>query len=179
MHTGPPLTVGGPPLAETEASSRRSPWVVGVRGGVGTSTIATALGASEADMSELGAISGPAVVVTGPSVDDTELLLPLVDQCHVRGLQPIVVAVVSDGHGRWPAASRARLGMLRDRVEVVAVPWVGRWRWRGQDEQATAGWLHAIARLANAARPPGHEPIVAPRRPRRRASRRRMQGEAS
>lgn len=123
-------------------------WVVGTRGGVGTSTIARALGGHDAGLELDPPPGATVVVVTGPSVADTALLPAVVDRCSLPGHRRPVVAVVSDGHGRWPAATRARLRMLRDRVDVVAVPWVSRWRWRGADDQTTAGWLAAVTHLA-------------------------------
>lgn len=153
MHTRPSLPTDGLPLVDTDGGAGQQLGVLGVRGGVGTSTIAAALGADDHGVDTSGPTYGSAVVlVTSPAVTDTERLLPLVDRCCVRGLDPLVVAVVSDGHGRWPTASRARLRMIRDLADVVPVPWVGRWRWTGADDRATAEWFRAMARLAKAGR---------------------------
>lgn len=149
----PALATEAPAVpADAKAMPRSRPWVAGVRGGVGTSTIARAVGGHDG-----GVASGPpppdrrSVLVTGPSVADTALLLPLLDRCvQASDLRP-VVAIVSDGHGRWPAATRARARMVRDRADVHAVPFVPRWRWRGTDDRGGRRWAAAITAVAVAA----------------------------
>lgn len=174
MHNGKPLTIDHPPAIDRDGDAEPGVCVLGVRGGVGTSTIAHALGIPDQAHDVAGLAYGSAVVVvTSPAVADTERLLAVVDQCRVRGRGPIVVAVVDDGHGRWPAASRARLRMIRDSVEVVAVPWVARWRWRGTDDLATTAWRDAVARVAEATRIPTEGMSIGRQRRRRRKRRRR------
>lgn len=168
-------TTAGPGATDPPDDPDEAVGVVGVRGGVGTSTLAAALDARDlgTDVARL-AYGASAVLVTSPSASDTARLLPLLDQSHVRGLRPIVVAVVSDGHGRWPAGSRARLRMVRERSVVVPVPWVGRWRWTGVDDHVTAAWLDATTTIAEAVRGRSSEGVVArPHRSRRRRWRRR------
>lgn len=179
MHTQQPLLTDFPNVADSDGGADSTLGVLGVRGGVGTSTIAAALGAIDHGTDAAApAYGSPVVLVTSPSVADTQRLLLVVDQCHVRGLGPIVVAVVSDGHGNLPAASRVRLRMIRDRVETVTVPWVGRWRWRGAGDRIPGRWSAAMAKLSaasGAGRDEGFQ-ISVVARPRRRRRRRRAAG---
>jgi hypothetical protein len=140
------------PTDPTDPAGRRRPgvYVAGVRGGVGTSTIARAIGGQDGGVGIPAAVpSATVVLVTSPSVSDTAILPALVDRCRPPTADHVIVAVVSDGHGRWPAATRARMRMLRGAAAVVAVPWVARWRWQGADEHTTSSWLDAMSRLAS------------------------------
>ncbi|WP_052668048.1 hypothetical protein [Nitriliruptor alkaliphilus] len=163
MDTRNPTVVASPPASD-HGDATRPVWVAGVRGGVGTSTIAHALGAQDA-----GVMAGPpppdrrVVLVSGPSVVDSALLLLSLDACTRSISFRPVVAVVSDGHGRWPAATRARTRMVRDHAEVIAVPWVARWRWHGPDERGTSRFLAALTAIAVAVEPSDLDPTTARR----------------
>jgi hypothetical protein len=125
--------------------------VAGIRGGVGTTTIARALNATDLGTRPPSRHQLPytLVVVLSPAADDTARLAEALTHLHRLGLElnkRCALAVVSDGHGPVPAVSRARLRMARGQVAYVArVPYVARWRATGVDRHtAPPGWRNAL-----------------------------------
>lgn len=100
----------------------RAPLVCGVAGGVGTTTIATALRARDLGVYR----SGPADIVvcrsTSVSVGAAHRVLALVPG------KPVLV-VVADGPLRPPAPVKARLTMVQPHITaLVWMPYVEHWR---------------------------------------------------
>jgi hypothetical protein len=107
--------------ASHPSAATHLPAVVGVAGGVGTSTIAAALGGRD-----LGVFAGrPADVVVCRATVASVLLAGRVAALCTRP----VVAVTAVDTGRLSAALRSRLALLEPHTAaVVALPWVPSWR---------------------------------------------------
>lgn len=149
----------------------RAPWVCGVAGGVGTTTIAASLQARDLGVYR----GGPAEIVvcrsTGMSIGAAHRVVNAVPG------KPVLV-VVADGPLRTPAAVRARVRMVEPHVTaLVWMPYVERWREIDQVlEQAAAvpyhpenvprwlrAWAAALLRVADAVLPlVDHAPSAPP-----------------
>jgi hypothetical protein len=105
----------------SRAAAAESPAVVGVAGGVGTSTVATALGGLD-----LGVFTGrPADVVVCRATVASVLRAGRVAALCGRP----VVAVTAVDTGKPSSALRSRLALLEPHTAaVVALPWVPQWR---------------------------------------------------
>jgi hypothetical protein len=106
--------------ASHPSAAARLPAVVGVAGGVGTSTVAAALGGRD-----LGVFTGrPAEVVVCRATVASVLLAGRVAALCSRP----VVAVTAVDAGKLSAALRSRLALLEPHTAaIVALPWVPSW----------------------------------------------------
>lgn len=149
------------PTPPDDAAPRRV--VYGLAGGVGTTTLAAALGALDGGVYRIApadrAASWPVLVVPARTDQLEGLQAAVADHANVpvrlsgaatvigqgkspapsavRALQRaawLTVAVAADGHGRAPTATRALLRTIDPFVRaVVHIPYVTRWRWAGAD----------------------------------------------
>ena len=110
-----------PRTDRTHAAAAGSPAVVGVAGGVGTSTVAAALGGLD-----LGVFTGrPAAVVVCRATVASVLRAGRVAALCGRP----VVAVTAVDTGKPSSALRSRLALLEPHTAaVVVLPWVPQWR---------------------------------------------------
>lgn len=116
----------------------RQPVIAGVAGGVGTTTLAAALHATDG-----GVFAGrsPADVLV---CRDTVASLGGAHRAVTAAPgRPLLVVVPSTGE-RMPRPARARLEMVTPHAEVAHVPWVGRWR------EVTDPWAQAATVLTTA-----------------------------
>lgn len=137
----------------TPQEQGRSRCVFGLCGGVGTTTIATALGAVDCGISHRPPAAEPSAVwpVLVCSLRPDQLgALEGVVAAHADEQSMLTIALASDGAGRPPAATRALLRAVSPHVRgLVAVPYVARWRWTGADVAAPPRrWRRALAELA-------------------------------
>ena len=112
----------------TTSATPRVISVAGVAGGVGTSTVAALISSLDVGIWRQHPVAVD-VLVCGPSSSSTAHAERII-ATHLAGLgcSPVLV-VVSDGHRRTPADSRARLTTLKPYcVDIVRVPWVPIWR---------------------------------------------------
>lgn len=128
----------------------KRPVVVGVAGGVGTSTVAAAIGGD--DLGTYRADDDADVVVCRSTASSLELAHAVVNDLQFRAA--VVLVVVADSPGKTPAVVRSLIRMVEPHLQAaVAVPWVPTWRQerRPVDQAAqalTAGvrWLHPFRR---------------------------------
>ncbi len=100
----------------------RAPWVCGVAGGVGTTTIAAALWARDLGVYR----DGPADIIVCRT---TSTSVALAHQMVNAAPGKPVLVVVADGPLRTPPPVKARLTMVGPHITaLVAVPYVQRWR---------------------------------------------------
>lgn len=131
----------------------RSRCVFGLCGGVGTTTIAAALGAVDCGVSHHPPTVEPSAVwpVLVCSLRPDQLgALEAVVAAHADKQSWLTIAIASDGAGRPPAATRALLRTISPHVRgLVAVPYVACWRWTGADVTAPPRrWRRALGDLA-------------------------------
>lgn len=99
----------------------RHPVVAGVAGGVGTTTVAAALSATDGHVYRSGPVDAVVCRDTVVSLGGAHSLIG-----HV-GTSPVLVVVASCRESTTKPA-RARIEMVRPHVRaVVTVPWVARW----------------------------------------------------
>ncbi|MBA8827794.1 hypothetical protein FHX42_005201 [Saccharopolyspora lacisalsi] len=99
----------------------RQPWVAGVAGGVGTSTVAGALQAADLGVYRGGPVDAVVCRDTVSSLGRSHQAVQ-----HAGTSPVLLVVATSRAPTSKPAA--ARITMVRPYVgAVVAVPWVGRW----------------------------------------------------
>ena len=128
VRAQPPCRTAGAGGLSTEAtvSRARTPVVVGVSGGVGTTTVATALNGRDR-----GKFTGrPIDVLVCRSTSQSLLLAGNAAQClsYSPELRP-VLAVTADGPCAPTKAINARLRMVEPHTAaVVVLPYVRRWR---------------------------------------------------
>lgn len=103
----------------------RRPIVVGVAGGVGTSTVALALGGEDLGIYRAG--DDVDVVVCRSTASSMELAHAVVNDMHIRAA--VVLVMVADSPGRPPSVVRSMLRMVEPHLHAaVTVPWVPSWR---------------------------------------------------
>ena len=107
-------------------STLSAPRIAGVAGGVGTTTLATALRAYDRGREGARGVDVLACRATGQSLHQAATVVAwLADNGRPRP----VLAVTSDQPGQLPNTARARLRMMEPRLAaVVVLPYVGHWR---------------------------------------------------
>ena len=130
-----------PPAASHPSAATHLPAVVGVAGGVGTSTVAAALGGRD-----LGVFTGrPADVVVCRATVASVLAAGRVAALCTRP----VVAVTAVDTGKLSAALRSRLALLEPHTAaVVTLPWVPQWRDLVDPIQELRDQLHRAGKLS-------------------------------
>lgn len=123
------LSPSGPaPAAAIDPGQPRVITVAGVGGGVGTSTVASLLGALDVGLWTHHPIAVDVLVCSPTSQSTARAEQAIGQHLAAAGCTPLLV-VVSDGVRGVPADSRSRLTTLRPLCrEVVHLPWVAAWR---------------------------------------------------
>lgn len=128
-----PATATSAPVVPPPAKARHlSAVVIGTVGGIGTSTLAETIGPwASTYMPGLGEhdMWPPLVIVTTATTYGAQRGTKAVNDYASNG-RPVILAVVSDGHGPMPVGARTRLKALEPQVVAIEpVPYVDRWRY--------------------------------------------------
>lgn len=148
---------------------RRVREVHGVAGGVGTSTVAGLINGHDAGMwaAEQWAQRRAELLVartTGDSIARAETIIA--QQLAPLACRPILV-LISDGHGRPGADSRARLTMLHTlTAAIIELPYVAAWRDKADPLSVTPGmdWFRELNKLYAALGMPASDTLTTKRR---------------